>query len=202
MVGLFINTLPLRVNITPDAPLLTWLEELQSQLVEMRQFEYSPLSEIQRWSEVPQDLTLFESIVVFENYPSDAAKYLQRSGRQMRVLSAETVIRNNFPFTVRAVPGQQLLVEIMFESDRFDNATIDRALRHFEILLQQFVTQPETTLAALIDSLVGDDRLRQSEKEKESERSSRKKLKHIRRRAITETDARSAPTETKESELR
>ncbi|MEO1764739.1 MAG: condensation domain-containing protein, partial [Cyanobacteria bacterium J06629_18] len=49
MVGLFINTLPVRVQVDPQASLITWLQELQNQQVESLQYEYSPLLEIQNW---------------------------------------------------------------------------------------------------------------------------------------------------------
>jgi NRPS condensation-like uncharacterized protein len=50
MVGLFINTLPVRVQVPPKARLLPWLEQLQAQQVEREQYMYSPLVEIQGWS--------------------------------------------------------------------------------------------------------------------------------------------------------
>ena len=57
----------------PDEPLVAWLKGLQAWLLEMRQHEHSPLVKVQRWSEVPAGTPLFESLVVFENYPVDAA---------------------------------------------------------------------------------------------------------------------------------
>ena len=50
MVGPFINTLPLRVRVPPAAPLLPWLHDLQALTVRLRDYEYSPLVEVQRWS--------------------------------------------------------------------------------------------------------------------------------------------------------
>lgn len=67
MVGHFVNTLPVRVQVSGKARLLPWLQDLQSQLVELRHYEYSPLSDIQRWSDVPRGTPLFESTFAFEN---------------------------------------------------------------------------------------------------------------------------------------
>jgi condensation domain-containing protein len=67
MVGPFINTLPVRVNIDWDADLLPWLRDLQARQLEVRQYEFSPLAQVQGWSEVPRGKALFESIFVFEN---------------------------------------------------------------------------------------------------------------------------------------
>lgn len=73
MVGLFINTLPVRVQVSPQADVLSILKQLQAHLLEMRSFEYSPLVQVQGWSEVPRGVPLFDSLVVFENYLVDAS---------------------------------------------------------------------------------------------------------------------------------
>ncbi|RMF32481.1 MAG: non-ribosomal peptide synthetase, partial [Chloroflexi bacterium] len=49
MVGLFINTLPVRARIRPETPVVEWLRRLQAQLAAMRQYEYSPLVQVQEW---------------------------------------------------------------------------------------------------------------------------------------------------------
>src|SRR6185369_7680989 len=72
MVGLFINTLPVRVELSSEQMVGEWLRELQRRQVEMRQYEFSPLVEVQGWSEVGRTRTLFDSIVVFENYPLES----------------------------------------------------------------------------------------------------------------------------------
>jgi non-ribosomal peptide synthetase component F len=73
IVGLFINTLPVRVQISEQTELLGLLKDLQAQQIESEQFSYSSLAEIQGLSDVPKGTSLFESIVVFENYPVDTA---------------------------------------------------------------------------------------------------------------------------------
>ena len=52
MVGLYINTLPVRVHVSPGDCLVDWLRALQEQQVTLREYEYTPLFEIQKWSEV------------------------------------------------------------------------------------------------------------------------------------------------------
>jgi non-ribosomal peptide synthetase component F len=71
IVGVFINMLPLRVVLGSDAPLTDWLRQIQQRQIDMQQYEFTPLVHIQNWSDVPRGATLFESILVFENYPMD-----------------------------------------------------------------------------------------------------------------------------------
>ena len=80
MVGLFINTLPVRVRVEEDLPLGDWLKTLNSQQVEARQYEYTPLVKVQTWSEAGRGQPIFESLVIFENYPS--GKDPSRAARQ------------------------------------------------------------------------------------------------------------------------
>ncbi|HEX5658178.1 MAG TPA: condensation domain-containing protein, partial [Polyangiales bacterium] len=78
MVGLFINTLPLRVRTDGHQPLVPWLRALLAQNLELRQFEHTPLVDIQRYSAIERGQELFESLFVFENAPIDPS--LQNGG--------------------------------------------------------------------------------------------------------------------------
>ena len=146
MVGLFINTLPVRVNIATENSLLSWLKQLQNQLLEIRQYEYSPLVEIQGWSEVPRDLPLFESIVVFENYPVDST--LQQQG-SLTIENVTAFDHTNYPLTVTIIPGEELSISIAYTTSRFDAATVNRMLGHLQTLLKGMVNNPQTNLVDL-----------------------------------------------------
>lgn len=146
MVGMMINSLPVWVEVDQEQYLLPWLQQLQEQLVEMRQYEYSPLVKIQGWSEVPRDRPLFESLVVFEKVTTN------------QVLpdweDIETEIHSNFywtnyPLNLVFYPGSKLAIEIAYHSHRFDTDTIMGILEHLEILLQGMVTNPEIRLKDL-----------------------------------------------------
>src|SRR5262249_19828580 len=73
IVGLCINALPVRVHVSRESALIPWLQRLQAEQVEREQYTCSPLVEIHGWSDVPRNMPLFESLVVFENYPLDTA---------------------------------------------------------------------------------------------------------------------------------
>src|SRR5439155_22044677 len=70
-VGLFVNTLPLRVALPPGETVLDWLREVQARQTDLLEHQYSPLPSVQRWSEVEDGTALFDSIVAFENYPAE-----------------------------------------------------------------------------------------------------------------------------------
>lgn len=151
MVGWLANTLPVRVKVDAEQYLIPWLKQLQEQLVEIRQYEYSALVDIQRWSEVPQGMPLFESIFVFENQPMD--RILQESLDRNLSINFTDVInlyKTNYPLTVVGYPGSELVIGISYDDRRFDTATITSILRHFKILLEGIVTNPEVHLKELL----------------------------------------------------
>ncbi|PMB49545.1 non-ribosomal peptide synthetase, partial [Fischerella thermalis CCMEE 5205] len=148
MVGLFINTLPFRVEVDPEAFLLPWLKQVQAQQVETRQYEYSPLVEIQGWSEVNRGLPLFESIIVFENYPVDIS--LSEPGLDLAIKNFRSIEQTNYPLTLSVIPGKELLLTIAYnESERFAAATIERMLGHLATLLNTMVANPQQRLKEL-----------------------------------------------------
>jgi amino acid adenylation domain-containing protein len=147
MVGLFINTLPVRVWVDPHQFILPWLKQFQTQLVELRQYEYNPLIDIQGWSEVPRGVSLFESIVVFENYPIDPA--VRQFNSNLEIGNFRTFGKTNYPLTVTVVPDSELLLKIGYVCDRFHSDTINRMLAHLETLLLNIVAKPHQRLSEL-----------------------------------------------------
>src|SRR5215210_3099694 len=81
IVGPFINTLPVRVEVDPERPLLPWLEELQERQSEARRYEHAPLYEIQTWSGLPAGTALFDNILVVVPGPELSLEVLCDSRR-------------------------------------------------------------------------------------------------------------------------
>jgi amino acid adenylation domain-containing protein len=148
MVGLFINTLPMRVKVSPEQPLVGWLKGVQAQQVEQRQYEYSPLVEIQGWSQVDTRQPLFETLLAFENYPVDASGLRQRSS-VLQIQGLRVDERTNYPVTVVATPGPKLSLRAIYDRERFDDETIVRMLGHLTTMLEGIAARPEETLSEL-----------------------------------------------------
>ncbi|MBN1481964.1 amino acid adenylation domain-containing protein [candidate division KSB1 bacterium] len=144
MVGLFINTLPVRTYLDPDMSILDWLKKLQAEQADSRRFEYSSLAQIKSWSDIAGDETLFNSILVFENYPVDEAL-----GKQEKAVSLQNLkffSRTNFPLTFVCSPGAQMGFEVAYDCDAFAADTIHRLLGHVRVILQQFVSAPNAPI--------------------------------------------------------
>ncbi|OLD63512.1 MAG: hypothetical protein AUI47_08965 [Acidobacteria bacterium 13_1_40CM_2_68_5] len=147
MVGLFLNTLPVRVRLPEGEALAAWLRRLQEGQVEMRQYEYAPLVQVQEWSEAPRGTPLFESIFVFENYPLDQ-RLLERAG-DLEIRDLRAVEWTHYPLNVVVPPGPGLSIQISYDARRFDAPAIRRMLGHLETLLEGMAAGPERRLGDL-----------------------------------------------------
>jgi amino acid adenylation domain-containing protein len=147
MVGMFINTLPLRATVDESARLIPWLLALQDRLVELRRFEAIPLARIQGWSDVPPGRPLFESIVIVQNLPF--VETLRERADRLGVESARYLERSHYPITVTALFDTTLRIKIGFDARRFATDAIERALGHMRALLRSMANNTEVRLADL-----------------------------------------------------
>ncbi|MFP5287041.1 MAG: amino acid adenylation domain-containing protein, partial [Thermoanaerobaculia bacterium] len=145
-IGLFINTLPVRVGAEPGAPAGAWLRALQERQVRQRELEWSPLQEVQRWSWVPPGEPLFHSLVVVENYPLDRSLGERLTG--LEVHDFITSERTNYPLTLTVTVGEEIGVELSADR-RFDEATARRLLGGFAALLEGLAARPKGSLEDL-----------------------------------------------------
>jgi amino acid adenylation domain-containing protein/non-ribosomal peptide synthase protein (TIGR01720 family) len=156
-VGLFINTLPVRVRVAPRADALSWLGELQTRLAGLRDYEYSSLAEIQGWGDAPRGQSLFECLLAFENYPVDAALLDGGEGR-LTLEDVRSFERTNYPLTIAALPGAGLRLQALYADDRFDDATAERLLAHLKRLLLDIAAGADKSLADV--RMLGEDERR------------------------------------------
>ncbi|MFI6685879.1 amino acid adenylation domain-containing protein [Streptomyces sp. NPDC050485] len=146
IAGMLINTLPARVEVDGGAPVAQWLSRLQSDQVEARDYEFVPLGQVQGWSGVERGTNLFESLVVFENYPMDE-QATAAQGLRMRDLRGMDV--TNFPLNLLAYAEEEFSYTLAYDADLFDARTIERMAGHFNALLAGIVADPERTVAAV-----------------------------------------------------
>jgi Condensation domain/AMP-binding enzyme len=134
MVGVFINTLPMRVRVDPETTLVPWLKELRAQSIALRAYEHTPLEKVQRWSDVPAGRPLFESILVFENF--DLNSLLRSQGGAWSNREFHLFEQTNYPVILAAYGGNELCLKIGFDRRRLNDATVGRMLGHLQTLLE------------------------------------------------------------------
>jgi natural product biosynthesis luciferase-like monooxygenase protein len=144
MVGLFINTVPVRVDVGPDQPLVPWLRTMREQQRAVALFEHTPLIKVQGWSDVPRGTPLFESLVVFENYRLLSSLRTLDSAWATREL--ELLENPGYPLTLYGYLDRALLFKLHYSQERFDPVTIRQLLRHLQGLVEGMLAVPDGQL--------------------------------------------------------
>ncbi|WP_210639699.1 non-ribosomal peptide synthase/polyketide synthase [Pseudomonas sp. Tri1] len=146
-VGLFINTLPVIAGSRPDQTVAAWLAAVQAQNLSLREFEHTPLASIQRWAGQGGG-ALFDSLLVFENFPISAA--LQR-GTAQGVVFGEVANQDqtHYPLTLGVTLGETLALHMSFDQAHFSVATIERLSGQLLHLLERFADSAERRLGEI-----------------------------------------------------
>ncbi|MDF5723372.1 MAG: amino acid adenylation domain-containing protein [Rhizonema sp. PD37] len=147
IVGLLINTIPIRIQVIAKTELLPWLKHLQTQAFSLEQYAYYSLAEIQQLSDVPPGIPLFESLLVFENYPLNSAE--QESKKTLKISHLRCFERTNYPLTVVVNPKSQLSGRVIYDTSRFEEQTITRMIGHFQTLLEGLAANIQQDLSQL-----------------------------------------------------
>ena len=142
IVGLFINTLPVRVKLTPDRNLIDWLEEIQQQQIVREEYSYSSLVDIQKWSEISSEQSLFDSLVIFENYPISLSDFLQNSNTEFNISDLQGFEKTNYPLTLYIIPGEKLSFKFSYNTNYFSSKEIEQIGDRLVLLLNNFLKSP------------------------------------------------------------
>ena len=154
MIGLFINTLPVRVNLDDNQFLVAFLTDLQQAQVARDSYAYTPLVATHVWSDVPPREPLFESLFVFENYPMDQS--LEEETSAITIRDLQLLEQTNFPLTLTAATAGCIPLKIAYDTARFDRDAIVRMLGQLQNLLISLVAGPEQTVGAWARSCIGE----------------------------------------------
>lgn len=146
ILGLFINTIPVVVTPQPMQRCREFLQAVQAENVSAREFEHTPLFDIQRWAGMAGQ-ALFDTLLVFENYPIDQALAELGGDAGLRFTVNRSTEHTNFPLTLAIVAGAAVEIRYGYQCEYFDEAVVARIAAHVERLLQYLVAHPDNRLA-------------------------------------------------------
>uniref|UniRef100_UPI001EE3A57B condensation domain-containing protein n=1 Tax=Mycobacterium neumannii TaxID=2048551 RepID=UPI001EE3A57B len=130
IVGLLINTVPVRAYITPATTVAELLDQLRDTYNDTLDHQYVGLSEIHRVTGHDQ---LFDTLFIYENYPIDN---VESSGvNELAITEITPREYNHYPLSVQAAPGRELELRIEFDTDVFDTARIAALVKRFKRVL-------------------------------------------------------------------
>ncbi|UZW58433.1 non-ribosomal peptide synthetase [Lysobacter enzymogenes] len=133
MLGVFINSVPLRVVTAGQAAPASWLQNLQRRNLDLRTHGYLPLAEIQRAGAADAG-SLFDTLLVFENLPAAA-----RGGDAgPRIEELDHRAHSNYPLMLTAVPEDEgLRIEAVLDRGKLDGWLVEQMLDDLAFVLQQ-----------------------------------------------------------------
>ncbi|SDZ72427.1 non-ribosomal peptide synthase domain TIGR01720, partial [Variovorax sp. YR266] len=140
MVGLFINTLPLRLQFHSDEPAVQVFARLQDQQSSLIAHQHLGLSDIQRLSGFS---TLFDTLFVFENYPADPrGRQPSYNGMEVAWGGGSGGDTTHYPLSIAVMPGAQLQLRVGYRPDLFDLPTVEQLVLRLQRVLQAVVADP------------------------------------------------------------
>lgn len=140
MIGLFISTLPIRVQAAENESFISMAKQIQTKCAGAESYSYYPLSEIQKYSEYGRQL--FDHIFVFENFDflnteGDEKSTDAGSEHRFRIKEASAKESTNYDLTVVVVPRNEILISFIYKKSTFDDAFMQQMMRHYVNVLEQ-----------------------------------------------------------------
>ncbi|MGN7825082.1 amino acid adenylation domain-containing protein, partial [Chitinophaga sp. 22536] len=140
--GLFINTLPLYTTVDNNRPVGEWLRELQESQLQSRRYQHVELGDVQRWTGIGSEL--FDTLLVFENYPVNRVLTSHRWQLQMDDLVMKE--QTNYPLTIVVMAADTLQVQFSYNETVLEGAYVQAIAQHTEQVLRQIVLANTATL--------------------------------------------------------
>jgi amino acid adenylation domain-containing protein/non-ribosomal peptide synthase protein (TIGR01720 family) len=144
MIGLFINTIPVRIRVDAEKTVREILKEVQQLAIEGMGHHYTQLAEIQAQSQLGREL--IDHLLIFENYPVqqmvEDGMAAQEGAEELTLLSSSSSEYSNYDFTLVVVPGGQINFLFHYNGRVYDESSMERLRQHFSTLLQSVLEQP------------------------------------------------------------
>ena len=163
MVGLFINTIPVRIRLEGKMPFQQLVRHVQQDAVRSDPYHHYPLADVQSMTPLKNDL--IDHIFVFENYPTLKNPEAIFSGNgtgagkksSLSVSAHDVYEHTHYDFNLLLIPGDHFLVKFQYNGDAFQRKGVERLARHFEFLVDQVIANETVTVEELTLLAPGDN---------------------------------------------
>ena len=144
IVGLLINTVPVRAHARADDTVVDLLSQLQTAHNDTVEHEHLSLSEIHQ---LTGHARLFDTLFLYENYPLDTGAF--SGAHELAFTDFSTREFNHYPLSVIVIPGHELGIRVEFDSTAFDVPGIDMLIDRFQRLLGAMIEDPGRPLCTV-----------------------------------------------------
>ncbi|SDZ72416.1 non-ribosomal peptide synthase domain TIGR01720/amino acid adenylation domain-containing protein, partial [Variovorax sp. YR266] len=147
MVGLLINTLPLRLRFDTSEPVVRALARLQDEQSQLIAHPHLGLTDIQGIAGVP---SLFDTLLIFENYPVDfIARAPVHDGLQISHAGSHGGDTTHYPLSIVAIPGAQLQLRVGYRPDVLDHSAVEQIIARLQHVLEAIAADPSQPIGRI-----------------------------------------------------
>lgn len=155
LIGITLNTVPVRVRVEPDMTLLDLIRRQQAGWQAMREHQWTSLSGIRGVSELPREAEFFDTLV---NFDVDVNVQMREHSGAWRERQIYVYSDTPYPWVLTVLQREMgWLLRVSYDPTRFESRFVSRVLGHLEQVLRTMVSAPETRLGAL-DILTAEER--------------------------------------------
>lgn len=143
-VGLFINTIPLRVHTYDESTLEKSIKKVDEELKAFNEYQYTPLVDVKKYLKIDGKKDLFNSLVVIENYPIDTK--INSSDSKLKINSYSMFERTNFDMTLGVMIEDELIFNFIYDNIQFNKETINALASSYIEILNKMIESLDTSL--------------------------------------------------------
>lgn len=137
IVGMFLNVVPFRCSVDEDAPVTTFLRDLFAAQLDSAEHEHLSLVDVQRAAGVPAGQALFDTVLIYENYPT-----ARRDDRSIVVERHRVTERTNFPLALMVGVDETLEIVALHDATRLSAQATERIVSHLHNVLVEIASDP------------------------------------------------------------
>ncbi|MGC5328107.1 amino acid adenylation domain-containing protein [Brevibacillus sp. SYSU BS000544] len=141
IVGIFINTVPVRIQNTENLTVKELIQKVQNQSNTGKKYEYLPLAEIQKLSTLKQDLV--QILTVFENYPVDTANPEQADGSRFRMKKESSREQTNYDLNIAFTLENELMLDLMYNENVHEATFIEKIANQLILIFENILANED-----------------------------------------------------------
>ncbi|XLS27833.1 amino acid adenylation domain-containing protein [Flavobacteriaceae bacterium M23B6Z8] len=146
-LGLFINTIPVRLTIEENHSFLDLVQKIHEDSLDSLPHHYNSLADIQNTSELRSEL--IQHVIAFENYPLTILNEEKDQEGFLEIFNLDVFDQTNYEFDIDVELGEEIEVTFYYNPSRYDSVFVERLSDSFDHLATQFINNPEVSVADL-----------------------------------------------------
>ncbi|MEV4048490.1 amino acid adenylation domain-containing protein, partial [Streptomyces sp. NPDC049744] len=147
MIGLFINTVPMRARLRPAQPMAEFLRQLQDTQTRLLAHQHIGLADIRRAIGSDGRGGLFDTLTVFENYPSGGGG--GASDAALKVTRVDSRDANHYPLSLIGAPGERIWLRLDHRPDLYDETAARHIMDRVVRILEAVAAAPDSPVARI-----------------------------------------------------